>query len=32
MYRVIVTSSVEERRAWLDEVRATITIHFPGED
>jgi len=32
MYRVIVTSTAEERREWLDEVRATIASHFPGED
>ncbi|MBN2390520.1 MAG: NAD(P)H-dependent oxidoreductase [Anaerolineae bacterium] len=30
MYRVIVTSTVEERRVWLDEVRATVSHYFPG--
>ena len=29
MYRVIVTSTAEERRAWLEDVRATVSHLFP---
>jgi NAD(P)H dehydrogenase (quinone) len=28
MYRVIVTSTAEERRVWLDEVRVTVKTYF----
>jgi NAD(P)H dehydrogenase (quinone) len=28
MYRVIVTSTAEDRRAWLDEVRVTVKTYF----
>jgi putative NADPH-quinone reductase len=29
MFRVVVTSTVEERRKWLDEVRTTVREFFP---
>ncbi|MBN2004863.1 MAG: NAD(P)H-dependent oxidoreductase [Anaerolineae bacterium] len=29
MYRVVVTSSIAERQAWLDEVSAIVHVHFP---
>jgi len=31
MYRVIVTSTAEERRAWLDEVRDIVLTYFAGK-
>lgn len=30
MFGVIVTSKLEERQAWLEEVRETVNIHFPA--
>jgi putative NADPH-quinone reductase len=30
MYRVIVTSTLEQRRAWLHDVEQTVIHHFPG--
>jgi NAD(P)H dehydrogenase (quinone) len=30
MFGVIVTSKLEERQAWLEEVRETMNIHFPA--
>jgi NAD(P)H dehydrogenase (quinone) len=32
MFNVIITSSVEQRRQWLAEVRRTMEEWFPGED
>ncbi len=31
-YSVLVTSTPQQRLAWLDDVRATINRHFPRED
>jgi putative NADPH-quinone reductase len=30
MFGVIVTSKLEERQVWLEEVRETVNIHFPA--
>jgi len=30
MFRIVVTSTPEEREEWLDEVAATVRRHFPG--
>lgn len=31
IFRVIVTSTLEQRREWLDEVRDTVLRYYPGE-
>jgi putative NADPH-quinone reductase len=31
MFRIVVTSTAQERRQWLDEVRALVHRHFPAE-
>jgi putative NADPH-quinone reductase len=32
MFGVMVTSKLEERQAWLKEVRETVNVHFPADD
>jgi len=31
MFRVVVTSTPEQRQAWLDEVARTVSEHFPRQ-
>jgi hypothetical protein len=31
MFRVVVTSTPEQRQAWLDEVAKTVGDHFPRQ-
>jgi putative NADPH-quinone reductase len=32
MFGVMVTSKLEERQDWLNEVRETVNVHFPADD
>lgn len=31
MYRVVVTSTLDQRQLWLDDVRDTAMVYFPAE-